>query len=170
MTSATVSRWLPAGLAPLEISALSQLPNTVRIEEHVDDKRYAPRAEVPGCDPVNDITVTYHDGALRLQVRRGGARKDKAHTEFAYGAFDRTVRLSHGIDEQSIRASYLNRILEIHAKVTAPQQHRAIPITVGNGAPATKPDQRELPRIRFVARTAAWVRRSRPSFVRTLET
>ncbi|MEK8110527.1 Hsp20/alpha crystallin family protein [Micromonospora sp. M12] len=143
MTSATVSKWLSAGLAPLEMSALSlmsQLSSTLRIEEHVDDKRYTLRAEVPGVDPANDISVTYHDGALRLKIRRSDARKDKSHTEFAYGTFDRTVRLSHGIDEQSIRVSYLNGILEIHAKVTAPeQQHRAIPITVGTGAPAAKP-------------------------------
>jgi HSP20 family protein len=125
------------------VAAVAAVEHTVRIDEHVDDNRYTLRAEVPGVDPANDITVTYHDGALRSQIHRSDARKDKSHTEFGYGTFDRMVRLSHGIDEQSIRASCLNEILEIHAKVTAPeQQHRAIPITVGNGAPAAKDAKR----------------------------
>jgi HSP20 family protein len=142
MTGNTVSKWLPAGLAPLELSALSWLPmmsSPVRIEENVDGKTYTLRAEMPGVDPAKDVTVTYHDGALRLQIRRADARKDKTHTEFGYGTFNRTVTMSTEVDEDSIRASYTDGILEIHAKVTDQHEaHRTIPIAIGAGASVTK--------------------------------
>jgi len=135
MTGTTVSKWLPSGLVPLEASAmslLSMLTNPVRIEEHTDGKTYTLRAEVPGVDPEKDVTVTYFDGALRLQIRRADARKDKTHTEFSYGTYDRTVPMAAGVDENSIKATYTDGILEIHAKVTDTQDmHRTIPVAVG---------------------------------------
>lgn len=138
MSGNTVSRWLPAGLAPLEDSAMSllaMLSRSVRIEEHVDGKTYTLRAEVPGVDPAKDLTVTYHDGALRLQIRRTDARKDKTHTEFGYGTYDRTVSMSTDVDQDSIHASYADGILEVSAKVSdVPTAHRQIPIAVGGGA------------------------------------
>jgi len=77
----TVSKWLPAGLAPFERSALSflsMMQSPVRIEERLDGKSYVLRAEVPGVDPTKDLTVTYHDGTLRLQIHRADVRKDMA--------------------------------------------------------------------------------------------
>jgi HSP20 family protein len=135
MTGTTITKWLPSGLVPLEMSAmswLSMLTNPVRIEERVEGRTYTLRAEMPGVDPEKDVTVTYFDGALRLQIRRDDARKDKSHTEFGYGTFDRTVPMAAGIDEQSIRASYTDGILEIHAKIAETQDaHRKIPVAVG---------------------------------------
>jgi HSP20 family protein len=114
------------------MSLLSMLTNPVRIEEHTDGKTYTLRAEVPGVDPEKDVTVTYFDGALRLQIRRADGRKDKTHTEFSYGTYDRTVPMAASVDENSIKASYTDGILEIHAKVTDTQDmHRTIPVAVG---------------------------------------
>jgi HSP20 family protein len=132
MTS-NASRWLPAGLAPFERSALSFLSmmhSPVRIEERLDGKSYLLRAEVPGVDPAKDLTVTYHDGTLRLQIRRTDVRKDKSYTEFNYGSYDRTVAVSM-MDEHSIRASYQDGILEIKAKLSDEEEpHRGIDIKV----------------------------------------
>lgn len=144
MTNSAAANWLPAGLAPLELSALSwlsMLSSPVRIEEHLDGKSYRLRAEVPGVDPAKDVTVTYHDGALRLRIHRADTRKDrdKPHTEFGYGTFDRTVAVSPVIDEDSIRASYQDGILEIHARVSDSQESgRTIPIAIGTGASVAK--------------------------------
>ena len=142
MTGTTISKWLPSGFGPLEMSAMSllgMLTNAVRIEEHTDDKEYTLRAEVPGVDPEKDVTVTYFDGALRLQIRRTDIRKDKTHTEFSYGTYDRTVPMTAAVDEHSIRASYADGILEIHATVTdAQDHHRAIPIAVSPRAASGK--------------------------------
>jgi len=130
----TVSKWLPAGLAPFERSALSflsMIQSPVRIEERLDGKSYVLRAEVPGVDPTKDLTVTYHDGTLRLQVHRADVRKDKTYSEFNYGSYDRTVAVSL-MDEHSIRASYQDGILEIKAKLSDEEElHRGIEIKVG---------------------------------------
>lgn len=121
------------------MSLLSMLTNPVRIEEHTDGKTYTLRAEVPGIDPDKDLTVTYFDGALRLQIHRADARKEKTHTEFSYGSYDRTVPMAAGIDEHSITASYTDGILKIHAKVSdAPDAHLIIPVTAGPHATAGK--------------------------------
>jgi HSP20 family protein len=142
MTGTNVSKWLQSGLVPLEVSAtslLSMLTNPVRIEEHTDGKTYTLRAEVPGVDAEKDVTVTYFDGALRLQIRRADARKDKTHTEFNYGSYDRTVPMAVGVDEHTLKASYADGILEIHAKVTDTQDtHRTIPVAVGPRAEHAK--------------------------------
>jgi HSP20 family protein len=142
MTGTNVSKWLPSGLVPLEASAmslLSMLTNPMRIEEHTDGTTYTLRAEVPGVDPDKDVTVTYFDGALRLQIRRADARKDKTHTEFNYGSYDRTVPMAAGVDEHSIKATYTDGILEIRAKVTDSQDmHRTIPVTVGSRPVSSK--------------------------------
>jgi HSP20 family protein len=132
--STTTSRLLPAALAPFEWSPLSWLqlaPNMVRVEESLDGQAYTLRAEVPGIDPVKDLTVTYHDGSLRVQIRREDVRKDRAHSEFHYGLYGRTVALPAGVDERSIHAAYRDGILEITAKVVDEEEtFRKIPVTV----------------------------------------
>ena len=134
-----VAKWLPAGLAPFERSALSflsMMQSPVRIEERLDGKSYLLRAEVPGVDPAKDLTVTYHDGTLRLQIHRADVRKDKTYTEFNYGSYDRTVAVSM-MDEHSIRASYQDGILEIRAKLSDEEEpRRGIDIKVGNAVKA----------------------------------
>ena len=121
------------------MSLLAMLTNPVRIEEYTDGKTYTLRAEVPGVDPEKDVTVTYFDGALRLQIRRADGRKDKTHTEFNYGTYDRTVPMAAGVDENSIKASYSDGILEIHAKLADTQDaHRTIPVTVGATGKSSK--------------------------------
>lgn len=131
-TSTTQAR--PSALALLDFAPLSWLqlaPNMVRIEESLDGPAYTLRAEVPGIDPAKDLTVTYHDGALRVQIRREDARKDKAHSEFHYGLYGRTVALPAGVDEHSIHAAYHDGILEITAKVVDEEQtYRKIPVAM----------------------------------------
>jgi HSP20 family protein len=134
----TVAKWLPAGLAPFERSAmalLSMMQSPVRIEERLDGKSYLLRAELPGLDPAKDLTVTYHDGTLRLQIRRADDRKDKTYTEFNYGSYDRTVAVSM-MDEDSIRASYQDGILEIKAKLSDQvEAPHGIEVKIGAGRP-----------------------------------
>ena len=116
----TLSKWLPARLAPFQrstLSFLSMIQSPVRIEERLDGRSYVLRAEVPGVDPAKDVTVTYHDGLLRLQICRTDARRTKTYTEFNYGSYERTVAVSM-MDESSIRASYRDGILEITAKLS----------------------------------------------------
>ena len=130
----TTSRLLHVGLVPFDWTpqTLRQLvPNSVRIEENIDGPTYVLRAEAPGINPANDVTVVYHDGALRLEIRRADLREEKTRSEFHYGTYSRTVSLPDGVDEESIKASYRDGILEITATLAEPTEvYRAIPVTV----------------------------------------
>lgn len=134
MTNTSVTKWLPAALAPYELSALSWLSaiqSTLPVEEHIEGVTYVLRAQVPGVDPTKDVSVSYHDGALRLEIHRTDTRKEKARTEFTYGTYHRTVAVPVELDERSIHASCKDGVLEITAKITAPDEaRRTIPIEV----------------------------------------
>jgi HSP20 family protein len=139
----TTSRLLPTALSTLDWPPLSWLqpaPSAVRIEETVEGQTYLLRAEAPGIDPAKDVTVVYHDGALRLEIRRIDVREDKTRTEFHYDTYGRTITLPDTVDEESIKASYRDGILEITAKLSRPAgSYRTIPVTMepakhaGNG-------------------------------------
>lgn len=130
----TTSRLLHVGLIPLDWTSQSWrqfIPSAVRIEESLDGPTYVLRAEAPGVDPAKDVSVVYHDGALRLEIRRADTREDKSRTEFHYGTYGRTVSLPEGVDEESIKASYRDGILEITATLSEPtDDYRTIPVTV----------------------------------------
>src|SRR5215467_15234743 len=140
---ATGTRFMSGGLVPFDwphLSWFQPVPTALRIEENVDEQLYTLRAEIPGIDPAKDLTLVYHDGALRMEIRRTDVRKDKTHTEFHYGNYGRTVTLPGGVDEESILATYQDGILQITAKVAAPAEaYRKIPVTAepskhaGNG-------------------------------------
>lgn len=136
------SRLLNAGLAPLDwtLPALRQrVPGAVRIEESIDGPAYELRAEAPGLDPAKDITVVYHDGSLRVEIRRNDVRESKTCTEFQYGTYGRTVNLPDGVDEESIGASYRDGILEITARIDEPTElYRTIPVTTGEPEPVAR--------------------------------
>ena len=130
----TTSRLLHVGLVPFDWTTQPWrqfMPSSVRIEESIDGPTYVLRAEAPGVDPAKDVTVVYHDGALRLEIRRADVREDKTRSEFHYGTYGRTVSLPDGVDEESIKASYRDGILEITATVAEPADtYRKIPVTV----------------------------------------
>jgi HSP20 family protein len=141
MSTITTSRLLTAGLAPFDWQGPSWLPllgNPIRIEEYLDGQAYVLRVEAPGVDPAKDVTITYQEGTLRLEIRRGDERAEKAHSEFHYGVYGRTVTLPAGVAEKSIHATYTNGILEITATIvdSTPGQ-RAIPVTVTAARPTT---------------------------------
>lgn len=132
----TNTRLLPAALTTLDwpLSWLQLVPSAVRIEESVDGQTYMLRAEAPGIDPAKDVTVVYHEGALRMEIRRTDVREDKTRSEFHYGTYGRTITLPNSVDEDSIKASYRDGILEITAKLGGPaESYRTIPVTTEPG-------------------------------------
>ncbi|WP_432989920.1 Hsp20/alpha crystallin family protein [Dactylosporangium sp. CA-233914] len=120
-------------LFPLD---LTQLPNTlfgvqaVRVEEYTDGTTYVVRAEAPGLDPDKDITVSVVGNRLHIRVERTEERVDKAHSEFHYGTFVRTLQLPPNAREEGITAAYVAGILEIRVPLTgATTPGREIPVT-----------------------------------------
>lgn len=102
----------------------------VRIEEYVEDGDYVLRAELPGFDPDKDVKITIEGDWLSITAERTVDKHDKAHSEFFYGCFARTVRLPAGADAGAVEARYDAGILEITVPVKEEADTREIPVTV----------------------------------------
>lgn len=96
----------------------------LRMEQYTDDDgTLVLRAELPGLDPDEDVTVTVDEGRLTISGRREerSEQRDKGtyRSEFRYGSFERSVRLPSGAKADDITASYEGGILEVRVPVDA---------------------------------------------------
>lgn len=85
----------------------------LRLEDETREGLYQVRAELPGVDPVEDIEVTVRDGQLTIKAERAQSGETNGRSEFSYGAFERTVTLPDGADEDDINATYDRGILTV---------------------------------------------------------
>ena len=109
------------------------------------DGELVTKIELPGIDPVKDVTVTVEDGDLviRGERRKTEEVKDEEYyrMEASYGSFERRTSLPEGVKEADVKAEYHDGILEVRlpapkAEVEAPKA-KAIPIkTTGKTAAA----------------------------------
>jgi HSP20 family protein len=104
--------------------------HAVRIEDYRDNGTYVVRAELPGLDPEKDITITVEGSELSITAERTVDEHDKAHSEFFYGLFARTVRLPAGADAKKVTARYQAGILEVTVPVHAPAEARKVPVQI----------------------------------------
>ena len=96
------------------------------------------RAELPGIDPKQGVTVTVTDDELVISGERKQTSEDKKdhyyRSESRYGVFARHVPLPKGIDASDVESSYRNGILEVivhrGAKVMTREAGRSIRIKV----------------------------------------
>ena len=65
----------------------------MRVEDFVQDGNYVIRAELPGIDPEEDVTVTVANGVLTIKAERREETIGKHHSEFRYGTFSWSVTL-----------------------------------------------------------------------------
>ncbi len=108
----------------------------LRVEERREGNDLVVRAELPGIDPDKDVDLTVVDGVLRITARREERKEQKdkdrgvVRSEFRYGTFVRNVVLPSGADENSIKATYKDGILEIRISgATEKQEAKRIPIS-----------------------------------------
>jgi HSP20 family protein len=108
----------------------------IRIEELVEDGEAVIRAELPGLDPEEDIDVTVRDRMVHLRAQRSSRRETTDEgvyrSEFAYGAYERTIPLPAGASEDDVSATYTDGILELRLPLgTGEQEGRRIAIDRG---------------------------------------
>jgi HSP20 family protein len=106
----------------------------LRVEELRDGDTFVVRAELPGIDPERDVELTISDGVLRITAHREERKeqkdKDAVRSEFRYGTFVRNIVLPRGVDEDDIKASYKDGILEIRISGGAEKREaKKIPVT-----------------------------------------
>ncbi len=109
-----LTEWLEAPLA-----GWLGLGPVIRIEDFEAGGRYVVRAELPGIDPGKDIEVHEGNGVLTISAERSEETSERHRSEFRYGAFERTVTLPRVADEDDVKASYRNGILEVSVGLAA---------------------------------------------------
>ena len=102
----------------------------VRIEDYREDGTYVVRAELPGLDPEKDIQIQVQGHDLSITAERTVATHDKAHSEFTYGKFARTVRLPVGAVPDEISAAYEAGILVVTVPVRPAAETREIEVKI----------------------------------------
>lgn len=117
-----IMNWLDDGWPFRPMSRLDSESQPIRIEDYVDDGHYVLRAEVPGIDPDKDVDITIHDGVLTVHGERREEKKEAHRSEFRYGAFTRSVRLPEGVDDDDIKATYDNGILEVRVGLVGQEE------------------------------------------------
>ncbi|MET1035065.1 MAG: Hsp20/alpha crystallin family protein [Arthrobacter sp.] len=109
----------------------------LRVEEFQEGNEQVVRAEMPGLDPEKDVEITVADNVLTIKAEREekAEHKEKSsyRSEFRYGSMVRSVPLAAGTQQEDIRASYKDGVLEVRVRV--PDQPAAtttkVPVTRG---------------------------------------
>ena len=105
----------------------------IRVDEFHEGGDLVVRAELPGVDPDRDVEVTVDDHILHIEARRHEeeSREEKGYRrkEIRTGTFQRTLTLPPGVDDEDVKATYRNGILEVRIPTGEPQPSRRIPVT-----------------------------------------
>ena len=123
--------WLVGGIPPAFRPLGGGHP--VRIEDYIEESgQYVLRAELPGIEPVKDVTVTVADGVLTVKAERRDETTEEHRSEFRYGVFVRTIALPAGADENDIEATYVDGILEVRIGMREGKpEPKQIPVKTG---------------------------------------
>lgn len=109
---------LGLGLSPL-----------VRVEDFVDEGTYVLRAEMPGIDPDEDITIEVNGEVLTITGERKDEDRNRMRHEFHYGAFSRSVHLPRHAKVDDVTAAYRDGVLEVRVPLEeAGTESKRIPI------------------------------------------
>jgi len=114
---------------------------TPAAELHRDGEDAVVRVELPGLDPVKDVTVEVERGTLVVRGERRDERADtrdgRSYREVRYGSFRRAFALPAHVTADAISASYDAGVLSIRvAGAYAGTQAQRIEVT-GPAADAT---------------------------------
>jgi HSP20 family protein len=137
----TLTRWKESAFLPFDLASFLPpfLPD-IKVEQFVDEDRFVVRAELPGFDPERQIDITVTNGLLKIHAERVEHVPERAHSEFRYGVFARTIALPTGALEDTAIATYRDGILEITFTIgPAKEPGRHITIEVPKEPRTVKP-------------------------------
>jgi HSP20 family protein len=136
----TLTRWKESAFLPFDWATFLPpfLPD-IKVEQFIDGEKFVVRAELPGFDP-EQIDITVISGMLKIHAERTEQVPERAHSEFRYGAFARTIVLPAGAMEESAVAKYHDGILQITFKIGPTKEPgRHITIEVAKEPKTVKP-------------------------------
>ena len=85
----------------------------IPVEEYREDGHYVVRADLPGIDPDEDVTVTVDDGYLLIEGERRQEEHDEHHSELRFGSFSRRIPLPKGCTGDDVTATYASGVLTV---------------------------------------------------------
>jgi HSP20 family protein len=106
----------------------------VQVEEYNDGVDLVLRAVLPGIDPDNDVEIYLGDGMLHIEAHRHNKREEGPGTyasAFPYGSFARNIVVAPGTDQDDVKATYTDELLEIRVPVAPARRDwvQRIPVT-----------------------------------------
>ncbi|MEU5976263.1 Hsp20/alpha crystallin family protein [Streptomyces sp. NPDC047315] len=124
--------WFGSSLPDIPAGWVRKGSHLIPIEVSDDGSRFVLRAELPGVDPDNDIEITVEGDTLTVRAEHTETTedKDKRHSEFRYGSFERTVRLPFAVPQEETTADYQDGILTVTVpRPTTPEPaSRTVPV------------------------------------------
>lgn len=117
----STSDWAGSPLSTLH--HIAHQARTIPLEQYPDGPAFVIRMEVPGIDPVRDLTVSVVTGTLTVRGERRHLGPEDADSEFRYGSFARTVALPAGADIDDVTAQCHDGILTV--RIGMQPEHRA---------------------------------------------
>ena len=112
----------------------------LRVEEYREAGSLIVKAEAAGIDPDNDVDITLAGSQLQITVRREEKTEHKEkegyRSEFRYGSFSRTVNLPAAVNQDDIRASYNDGVLEVRIPLPEEPAAGGRKVRVSRGAEA----------------------------------
>ena len=99
-------------------------------EWSVKDDHYFFRMDVPGVTK-EDIDIEVLDSQLRISGERRSLIEDEEYSQKGYGRFERTIKLSSGIDTTGIAAHCEDGVLTVALPKKKKSQANKVPIFDG---------------------------------------
>jgi len=102
-----------------------------------DQGDYVVRADLPGVTE-KDVRIELQDNVLTISGERSSEHQERTNgyyrVERASGRFSRSLTLPKGVDPQSVRAQFENRVLEVRIPKPAERKPHRVEINAGGGS------------------------------------
>jgi HSP20 family protein len=102
--------------------------------EHGDE--FVLRADLPGV-AMEDVSIEIQDGVLQVsgerKIRHEADGESYYRAERAFGSFTRTLTLPDGVEQDAVKASFADGVLEVRIPKPAERKPHKVAIEVGSG-------------------------------------
>jgi HSP20 family protein len=119
-----------AGVTPYEISDWKPA-----VEFHDAGDYFTLKAQLPGLKP-EDIDVSVMRDRVMLSGEYRQQKKDKTHSEFYYGKFERTVGLPFPVQNDKVEADFSDGVLTLTLPKVEEAVNRVVKVNLGGNEPA----------------------------------
>jgi HSP20 family protein len=119
-----------AGVTPYETSQWKPA-----VEFHDAGEHFTLKAQLPGLKP-EDLDVSVMRDRVMLSGEYRQEKKDKTHSEFYYGKFERTIGLPVPVQNSKVKADFTDGVLTLTLPKLEEAVNRVVKVNLGGKEPA----------------------------------